>query len=42
MISILNTHFLLKKFNWSGLVIDSSQKNIDYIKKDKIYNSENT
>ena len=32
-----NTRFLLKKFNWSGLVIDSSQKNIDYIKKDKIY-----
>ena len=32
-----NTRFLLKKFNWSGLIIDSSQKNIDYIKKDKIY-----
>tara|TARA_Y100001958_G_C21229005_1_gene554542 strand:+ start:754 stop:1641 length:888 start_codon:yes stop_codon:yes gene_type:complete len=32
-----NTRFLLKKFNWSGFIIDSSQKNIDYIKKDKIY-----
>ena len=32
-----NTRFLLKKFNWSGLIIVSSQKNIDYIKKDKIY-----
>ena len=32
-----NTRFLLKKFNWSGLIIDSSQKNINYIKKDKIY-----
>lgn len=32
-----NTRFLLKKFNWSGLIIDSSQKNIDYIKNDKLY-----
>ena len=31
-----NTRFLLKKFNWSGLIIDSSQKNIDYIKKKSI------
>ena len=32
-----NTRFLLKKFNWSGLILDSSQNNIEYIKKDKIY-----
>ena len=32
-----NTRFLLKKFNWSGLIIDSSPKNIEYIKKDEIY-----
>ena len=32
-----NTRFLLKKFNWSGLILDSSQSNIEYIKKDKIY-----
>ena len=30
-----NTRFLLKKFNWSGLILDSSQNNIEYIKKDK-------
>ena len=28
---------LLKKNNWSGLIIDSSIKNIDFIKKDQIY-----
>ena len=27
-----NTRFLLKNFNWSGLIIDSNQKIIDYIK----------
>lgn len=32
-----NTRFLLKKFNWSGLIMDSSPKNIEYIKKDGIY-----
>ncbi len=32
-----NTRFILKKYNWSGLVIDSSPKNISYIKNDKIY-----
>ena len=32
-----NTRFLLKKNNWSGLIIDSSIKNIDFIKKDQIY-----
>jgi hypothetical protein len=31
-----NTRFLLKQFNWSGLVIDGSKENIDYIKKDEI------
>ena len=31
-----NTRFLLKKFNWSGLVIDGSKENIDYINKDEI------
>jgi hypothetical protein len=32
-----NTRFLLKHNLWSGLVIDGSQKNIDYIKADPIY-----
>jgi len=32
-----NTRFLLKKFNWSGLIMDSSPKNIESIKKDGIY-----
>lgn len=32
-----NTRFLLINNNWSGLVIDGSQKNIDYIKSDPIY-----
>jgi len=31
-----NTRFLLKRYNWSGLVIDGSQKNIDFIKGDEI------
>ena len=32
-----NTRFLLKNNNWSGLIIDNSSKNVDYIKKDQIY-----
>ncbi len=32
-----NTRFLLINNNWSGLVIDGSDKNIDFIKKDFIY-----
>jgi hypothetical protein len=32
-----NTRFLLQNNNWQGLVIDSSEKNIEYIKKDSIY-----
>jgi hypothetical protein len=32
-----NTRFLLTNNNWSGLVIDGSQKNIDFIKNDGIY-----
>jgi hypothetical protein len=32
-----NTRFLLVNNNWSGLVIDGSQNNIDYIKADSIY-----
>jgi hypothetical protein len=32
-----NTRFLLMNDNWSGLVIDGSKKNIDFIKKDFIY-----
>lgn len=32
-----NTRFLLVNNNWSGLVIDGSQNNIDYIKSDSIY-----
>jgi len=32
-----NTRFLLQNNNWSGLVIDGSENNIEYIKKDPIY-----
>lgn len=32
-----NTRFLLQNGNWSGLVIDSSEQNIDHIKNDPIY-----
>jgi hypothetical protein len=32
-----NTRFLLINNNWSGLVIDGDQKNIDFIKSDFIY-----
>ena len=32
-----NTRFLLQNNNWSGLVLDGSQNNIDYIKQDPIY-----
>ncbi len=32
-----NTRFLLINNNWSGLIIDGSEKNINYIKKDPIY-----
>lgn len=32
-----NTRFLLQNNNWSGLVIDSSQENIAFIKNDEIY-----
>ncbi|OAM53139.1 NADH dehydrogenase [Methylovorus sp. MM2] len=32
-----NTRFLLTNNNWSGLVIDGSEKNINYIKADHIY-----
>ena len=32
-----NTRFLLENNNWSGLVMDSSKKNIDYIKKQNYY-----
>lgn len=32
-----NTRFLLMNDNWSGLVIDGSEANIDFIKKDQIY-----
>lgn len=32
-----NTRFLLINNNWSGLVIDGSEENIQYIKKDPIY-----
>lgn len=32
-----NTRFLLMNNNWSGLVLDGSQKNIDFIKNDFIY-----
>lgn len=32
-----NTRFLLVNDNWSGLVIDGSEQNIDYIRQDPIY-----
>jgi hypothetical protein len=32
-----NTRFLLVNNNWSGMVMDGSQKNIKYIQKDNIY-----
>ncbi len=32
-----NTRFLLMKDNWSGVVLDGSQRNIDIIKRDPIY-----
>ncbi|WP_354634707.1 hypothetical protein [Planktothricoides raciborskii] len=32
-----NTRFLLTHNNWSGLVIDGSLENIEYIKSDRIY-----
>ncbi|AWI25072.1 hypothetical protein [Flavobacterium pallidum] len=32
-----NTRFLLFNDNWSGLVIDGSEKNVDFIKKDLVY-----
>ena len=32
-----NTRFLLTNNQWAGLVLDGSQENIDYIKKDSIY-----
>ncbi len=32
-----NTRFLLTNNNWSGLVIDGSEENIQYIKNDPIY-----
>ena len=34
-----NTRFLLKKFNWSGLIIDSSQKILIILKKIKYIGS---
>ena len=32
-----NTRFLLVNNNWSGMVMDGSQKNVNYILKDNIY-----
>jgi hypothetical protein len=32
-----NTRFLIKNDNWSGLVIDGSPKNVDFIKADPLY-----
>jgi hypothetical protein len=32
-----NTRFLLVNDNWSGLVIDGSEQNVDYIRQDPIY-----
>jgi hypothetical protein len=32
-----NTRFLLENNNWSGLIIDSSKENTDYIKKQNYY-----
>ena len=36
-----NTRFLIKNNNWSGLVIDGSEKHIQYIKNDPIYWQQN-
>jgi hypothetical protein len=36
-----NTRFLLMKDNWSGLVMDGSQKDIDFIRRDPIYARQN-
>ncbi len=36
-----NTRFLLENNNWSGLIIDSSKKNIEYIKKQDYYWKQN-
>lgn len=35
-----NTRFLLMKDNWSGLVMDGSQKHIDFIRRDPIYSQQ--
>ena len=32
-----NTRFLVSNDNWSGLIIDGSKKNVEYIKNDYIY-----
>lgn len=32
-----NTRFLLINNNWSGLIVDSNEKDISYVKKDPIY-----
>ena len=32
-----NTRFLLLNNNWSGLIMDGSEENIDYVKNDPIY-----
>jgi hypothetical protein len=32
-----NTRFLLLKDNWSGLIMDGSAENIDYVRQDPIY-----
>lgn len=32
-----NTRFLLRNNNWSGLIIEASKADVDYIKKDDIY-----
>ena len=32
-----NTRFLLVNNNWAGLIMDGSEENINYIKKDDIY-----
>ena len=32
-----NTHFLLWKDHWAGLVMDGSQKHIDFIRRDPLY-----
>jgi len=36
-----NTRFLLVNNNWSGLVIDGSAENVNYLKKDPIYSRHN-